>query len=216
MLWLRGYTHLISAFLEFALAYDWRETYDAAAHLFFAGARPSTALAAPANAMFGRDDRIADVIALIHLIHWPVAEPQLLVVAREHLKSVITLSRESWKEILAETDDDREWILSPRQKNVAFSGPQVTQERVDGWLRALDAFEEVLDGRKLVPHWRFARGIDFNAIFASPRPFDLVLWITGHAAIPYLKEGPTMSREDWAQWERVFGGQFMLFAVWFN
>ena len=215
-LWLRGYARLVSAFLEFTLAHDWRETFDAAGHLFFAGARPAAALGAPANLMFGRDDRIADVIALVHLIHWPVAEPARLLATRDHVKAVIALSRESWKEILAETDDDREWIPSPRQKNSAFPGMRVTQERVDGWLHALDAFEEVLDGKRLVPHWRFSRGIDFSAIFTSPRPFDLVLWITGHAALPYLKDGPTMSREDWARWERVFGGEFMLFAAWFN
>ena len=215
-IWLRGYTHVLSAFLEFALAYDWHETYDAAAHLFFAGARASSAISAPVDMLFGRDDRIADVIALVHLIHWPVAEPARLLKAREHLKAVVTLSRENWKEILAETDDDREWIPGPQQKNSAFPGLTVTQERVDGWLRALDAFDEVLDGKRLVPHWRYKAGVDFNAIFTSPRPFDLVLWITGHAAIPYLKDGPVMSKADWAQWERIFGGQFLTYALWFN
>ena len=39
---------LLSSFLEFVLAYDWRETYGATAHLFFAGAAdPSGAKAIP-------------------------------------------------------------------------------------------------------------------------------------------------------------------------
>jgi hypothetical protein len=219
--WLRGYTRLLSGFLEFVLAYDWRETYGAAAHLFFAGAQDPSARAAAQDtiveAMAGRGSvRIADLIALVHLVRWPVAEPGRLLKARDHLKAVIALSRENWKEILAETDDDREWVPGPHQKNSAFPGMSVTQERIDGWLRALDSFEEVLDGKRLVPHWRYKQGVDFSAIFTSPRPFDLVLWITGHAAIPYLKDGPIMSQQDWRQWERIFGGQFLTYAFWFN
>ena len=221
VIWLRGYSRLISGLLEFVMAYDWRETYAAAGHLFFTGAPdPSAGSAAQdtiVNAMVGRGgERIADVIALMHLVHWPLAEPERLIRARDHLKGVITLSRENWKEILAETDDDREWVPGPHQKNSAFPGMSVTQERVDGWLRALDSFEAMLDGKMLAPHWRYNLGVDVSAIFASPRPFDLVLWLTGHAALPYLKQGPIMSQEDWRQWQRTFGGQFMNFAAWFN
>ncbi len=73
--WLRGYTHLLSAFLEFVLAYDWSETYAAAGHHYFAGARESGSTLhqdATPNPMLGRDGGvIADTIAMIHLIRWP-------------------------------------------------------------------------------------------------------------------------------------------------
>lgn len=217
MFWLRGYAQLLSAFLEFTLAYDWRQTYDGTAHLFFAGATDPSGARADPNPALGRESPpIADAIALIHLMRWPVAEPARLQKAREHLKAVIALSRVTWKEILAETDDDHEWIPSPSQKQVAFPGMAVTQERLDAWMKALDEFEEVLDGKKLIPHWRYRQGIDFRAFFDQPRPFDLVLWMTGHAALPYLKDGPVTSQESWAQWQRIFGGEFLAYALWFN
>lgn len=217
MLWLRGYTRLLSGFLEFALAYDWRDTYAATAHLFFAGAvNPSGSNNDP-SPMLGQDaGQIADAIAFIHLARWPVAEPQRLLRARDHLKAVTTISRETWKEILAETDDDREWVPAPGQKNTAFPGMAVTQERLDAWLAALDEFDAALDGKKLIPHWRYRQGMDLNAFFTQPRPFDLVLWITGHAALPYLKDGPVIQQTTWAQWQRVFAGQFLTYAIWFN
>ena len=188
---------------------------------FFAGAQDPSGRAAAQQTLDdliigSGGDRIADVIALVHLIRWPVAEPARMGKAREHLKAVVALSRENWKEILAETDDDREWLPGPHQKNSAFPTMSVTRERVDGWLRTLDVFEEALDGKKLVPHWRYKQGLDLNAVFTSPRHFDLVLWLTGHAALPYLKEGPTLSRQDWGQWERIFGGNFLAYAFWFN
>ncbi len=218
--WLRGYTHLLSSFLEFVLAYDWSETYAAAAHHWFAGARDAGSLlhaqAAP-NPMLGRDSgTIADTVAMLHLIRWPLAEPERMPRALAHLKQVPVLSRQNWREILAETDDDREWLPSPRQKSGQLGGLQVTQDRVDAWMKVMDEFESVLDGSKLIAHWRFAQGFDLKAFFEQPRPFDLVLWITGHGALPYLKDGPLVSSETTRQWQLMFGGNFLAYAFWFN
>ena len=57
-----------------------------------------------------------------------------------------------WKFILAETDDDHEWIPNPKQTGVV--GVKVTQEMVDAWLETLDEAEQVLQGKKLIPFWR--------------------------------------------------------------
>lgn len=219
--WLRGYSRLLSGFLEFVLAYDWRQTYEGAAHLFFEGARdPSGARSAPEplrDPLLGGDaGQFGDVIALIHLVHWPLAEPDRLVRARDHLKAVIALSRQTWREVLAETDDEREWLPGPRQRDTAFPGLEVTQERLDGWQTALTEFEAVLDGKLLLPHWRYRQGIDFAAFFTEPRPFDLVLWATGHGALPYLKDGPQISQASWDRWQAIFAGQFLTYAIWFN
>ena len=218
--WLRGYTHILSAFLEFVLAYDWSETYAAAAHHYFAGARVGGNLLhaeAEANPMLGRDGgTIADTIAMLHLIRWPLAEPDRMKRALAHLKQVPQLSRQNWREILAETDDDREWLPSPRQRTGGLGGLSVTQERIDGWMKVMDEFEAVLDGRKLIAHWRFRQGFDLKAFFENPRPFDLVLWITGHGAVPYLRDGPLVSSDTTRQWQMMFGGNFLAYAFWFN
>lgn len=218
--WLRGYCNVMSAFLEFVLAHDWRDSFAAAGHLFFAGARdpanPAHATA-EATAMLGRDSgTVADAVAMIHLIRWPLVEAARMAKARQHLKQVVALSRQNWREILAETDDDREWLPGPQQKNGAITALRVTQERVDGWMMALDEFEAVLDGKKLLPHWRYAKGVDFRAFFEQPTPFDLVLWFTGHAAVPYLKDGEVLSQARVREIQAMFGGNFAGYAFWFN
>jgi hypothetical protein len=220
-IWLRGYTHVLSAMLQFVLAHDWRDTFDSTAHLFFEGARNDPRLQQGDPSPFlgiggGGESTMADTVAFLHLMRWQVAEPQRLLAVRDHLKQVVTLSRLNWAAIQAETDDELEWVPSPRQRNAAIQALNVTPERIEGWFRALDSFEAVLDGRKLVPHWRFAQGFDLSKVFTEPRGFDLVLWVTGHAAIPYLRPGQTISRDEWQTWQRVFGGNFLGYAIWFN
>ena len=117
---------------------------------------------------------------------------------------------------MAETDDDHEWIPGPKQKNGAFSDMPVSQEIVDEWLAALDDFDAVLDGKLLIPYWRFDQGLNLRKVFFEPRTFDLVLWFTGHAAAPYVEAGPVMSDEVWRKRSEIFGGNFPGYAVWFN
>lgn len=219
-LWLRGYSRLLSAFVEFVLAHDWHETYDATAHLFFAGAVDASnpmSLPDADGGMMGREGRqIADYVAFLHLARWPVVEPERMKAVRTHLKAVVALSRETWAAVLAETDDDREWLPAPHQKNRAVTALAVGEEQVKGWLAALDEFDAVLDGRKLVPHWRHQLGFDLRQVLEEPRPFDVVLWLTGHAARPYLKSGEMISQATWRQWQRIFSGNFLAYAFWFN
>jgi hypothetical protein len=222
-LWLRGYAHLLSASIEFVLAYDWHVTFERAGRLFYPRTTPppfgDAAIASGAerrNWLFGDEAQFADLVALIHEIRWPLAEGARLRSAHAHLKQVVALSRANWKAILARTDDDRVWIPGPQQKHGVVSSMPITQEQVDGWLQALDAFDAVLDGKVLLPHWRFAEGINLRKVFFDPRPFDLLLWGTGHAAAPYLEAGPVLPAAEWAEWQRIFGGNFPGYALWFN
>jgi len=219
--WLRGYCRLLSASLEFVLAYDWRNAFERVGRLFYPRVAPppfppNTRFVARKDSFFGDTGEIADLIVLIHEIRWPLREPARLQNAYADLKQVIAMSRASWKYILAETDDDREWIPGPQQKNGVVTDMPVTQAQVDGWLRALDDFDAALDGRKLVPHWRFVQGFNFKRVFLEPRDFDLVLWIAGYGAAPYLEEGPTLTMDDWNRWNQAFGGNFLGYALWFN
>jgi hypothetical protein len=85
----------------------------------------------------------------------------------------------------------------------------ITQATVDGWLHALDDFDAVLDGKRLLPHWRFSQGFNFRRVFFEPRDFDLVLWAAGYSVVPYLEDGPTLSLSDWNQWNRALNGNFL-------
>ena len=220
-LWLRGYCHVLSASLEFLLAYDWHAAFESSGRLFYPNLKPAplggAALATGIKDdwLFGDSQNFADMLALLHNTSWPLVEAERLKAAHAHLKQVPALSRQTWKAILAEKDDDREWLPGPQQKNGVL-GISIAQDQLTEWLAALDDFDAVLDGKLLIPYWRFQQGLNLKKVFFEPRPFDLVLWFTGHAAAPYLEAGPVMAEEAWRKRQAVFGGNFPGYAVWFN
>ena len=169
--------------------------------------------------IFASEWRFADFISLVHLVNWPVVEPERRQAARRHLLEMIRLSREDWKAILAETDNDREWLPGPQQKGInPLTGLEVGQEQVQAWLATLTVAEDLLEGRVLLPHFRITgKGINMKRFFDEPKPFDLVLSITGPGIAPYLESGKILSSDDFDQIQREFGGAgFLTFALWFN
>jgi hypothetical protein len=160
--------------------------------------------------------QIADLIAFIHLFNWPVIEPERMPEVRKHLLEMIRLSRESWRRIQAETDDDREWIPGPSQRS-ALVRLRTTEERVAGWHTFLDEFEAILDGRRLIKHWRFVtRGVNLRRMFEEPRTFDPVMIAQGSAVLPYLEKGDLVSANTTRTLLDVFEGDFFAYFVWFN
>jgi hypothetical protein len=153
----------------------------------------------------------------VHLINFPLAAPERMNAAVGHLEAMVARSRRSWELILAETDDDHEWIPSPKQTGV-IPNVQVTAEMVQGWQSFLGEADAILKGNKLIPFWRGKekQGINLRRVFTKPQRFDLVLWVQGTAAAPYLEEGTTTDPEVWERLLRVFGGEFIGFALWFN
>ena len=213
--WLQGYCHVLEALGEFLLAYDWHESFDDSFHIFFPRAHSAfqQALAPPGDGTFSSEVAIADLISFLH-IRWPVAEPARLLAVREHLLSLTALSRASWRAIEAETDNDYEWI--PNASQTSVTGTPVTAQQIAAWAAVLDRVDALLDGKVLLPHWRFERGINLKRVFAEPQPFDLVLWITGPAALPYLEDGPMLTSKEWSDLTDAFEGSFGSYAIWFN
>ena len=237
--WLRAYSHLLMGLGEFLLAYDWHEGFEHTFHALFPNAglpysilneKPDAlrraladcvAAATTASECLSKRDWLAeeaglvDLVAFVHLTHWPVAEPDRMPRVLDHLEHMVAFSRESWRRILTETDDDHEWIPSPTQTSV-IPGMTVTQERVDGWLAFLDEFDALLQGQKLVPHWRFNKGINLRRVFLEPTVFDPILWAQGSSAVPYLEDGEMTKGDTWDRIFRLFQGNFFTYAVWFN
>jgi hypothetical protein len=216
--WLRGYCHLLMAIGEVALAHDFDELFSETGYLFFAGAKPPHPFLQAVKGQRFDFGQIADYVAMIHLIRLKVVEPKRLEAALGHLEAMIGLSRSSWKAILAETDDDREWIPNPKQATV-MPGGHVSDEMVKGWFAVLDEFEAVLAGKKLTPFWRGTNprlGVNVRRVFTEPRTLDLVMWVRGSAAAPYLQEGDVSTPATWQRLTRVFRGEFIGFAMWFN
>jgi hypothetical protein len=219
--WLRGYCHLLAAMADVILAYDHERLFEVTAHAFFA--KPHTEFAsklsdsARANANRQFWDDLPDLIAAIHLMDFKLREPQRFAAAQQHLLQMIEMSRRSWDLIAKEVDNDREWIPSANQQSV-IEGLAMNQERIKTWGRFLEEAEQVLKGEKLVPFWRhgFEQDLNLGRVFSEPRDFDLVLWVQGTAAMPYLEEGEKTSPETWREFQRVFRGEFIGFAAWIN
>jgi hypothetical protein len=77
----------------------------------------------------------------------------------------------------------------------------------------------MLQGKKLIPFWRTTDagvGVNLRKVFTEPQPFDLVMWIQGIGAAPFLEKGELTSPDTWRRWQRVFRGEFIGFAIWFN
>jgi hypothetical protein len=216
--WLRGYCHLLSALTEVILAYDWTEVVEGCGHLFFARVEGPHPFLTEGRKVFNWEGTdIADVIALFHLLRMPLRDKAGMTRALEHFEAVIARSRVTWELILAETDDDNEWIPNLSQRS-ALTGVRVTREMIEGWFLFLDEAEALLKGKKLVPFWRGSAdvGVNLRRVFTEPRALDLVLWVQGTAATPYLEKGEFTRQATWDRLQRTFRGDFIGFAIWFN
>ncbi len=239
--WLRGYCHLLGGAIDVVLGYDGRELFDRTGHLFFWNPEEKYPWADSWSGLGDWDPgTITDWVAVIHLLNQPVRDAARFGAAREKFLAVTDLSRLSWASILAETDDDREWLPNPEQASVIGVG--ITRPQVDAWLSFLDEAEKLLDGELLLPFWRGGDipeqdengewiepdpsqprsythptlGVNLKRVFIEPTRFDLLLWIQGTQAAPYLEEGPRTEGDFWIRLNDAFDGQFPGFAAWIN
>ena len=218
--WLRGYCHLLSAISEIGLAYDGQGLFDVIAHRAFKHVVTPHEFLLEANRNPEQSwlnwEEISDWIAGIHMLRFPLVEPLRMEAALKHFELALLHSRQMWKKALAETDNDHEWIPNPLQTGAIQIS--VTNDMVANWLRAVDEMEAILQGKKLLPFWRgkLTRGVNLRRVFLEPRQLDLVLWIQGTAATPYLEEGDLTRPDTWQRFNQAFDGRFLGFGLWFN
>src|SRR3569623_218871 len=205
--WLAGYTEVLAAQADFLLAHDISSFVNATFHRFF----PKAGFPMQDYAQGGRlmldpesDASIADFVAAIHTISWPVTDPARLSGVRDRLKAVVSYSRQDWDAILAETDDNHALLPSPKQPSM-IPETALTEERDAACRATLDEADKILDGALLVPHWRFKQGFDLRAYLTSAKKTDLVMLLTGADAVTYLKDGPVASAEDFRAIQTAFG-----------
>ncbi len=217
-IWLAGYSQVLAAQADFLLAHDFEPTVNATFHRLFPKANlPMQEFSNGGMLMLdpASDNAIADAVAAIHTINWPVVEPERLKRVLTRFQAITSLSRQNWEAILAETDDNAELIPNPRQTSLVPDG-QVTDETVAAWMETLDTVDKILAGELLVPHWRFAKGFDLKSWFETATRTDFVMLLTGYDAVPYLKDGPVATAESFAAGNRVFGDNFLGYVFWFN
>ncbi len=218
--WLRGYCHLCMAVGEFFLAHDSREAFERAGHVFYArNIRPYVFLKGERKvADYATGIDVTDMIALVHLLSFECVEPGRMESARAHLLETLRLANEMWRWYDAETDDDREWIPNPAQQDAAIPEARITQEMHDTWLRALGEGEQLLRGERLLRFWRGdgEQGVNIRRVFTEPRRFDLVLWVQGSGAAPYLERGAFTSDNLWRDLEEAFNRGTFRYMWWMN
>jgi len=217
-IWLAGYSQIVAIQFDFLLSHDFSELFNAVFHRFFpkAGLPMQEALANTSLFLDSASDPIiADAIAAVHTLSWPVTERDRLVgiLARAH--GVTDLSRRNWEAILGETDDFRELVPSPTQTGLAPDA-RVTEEMVAAWRETLDRVDQVLDGELLLPHWRFSKGFDLKAYLETATETDLVMILTGAGALPFLRDGPIADAESFRATTQAFGEDWLGYAFWFN
>lgn len=214
--WLRGYCHSLGAIADMLLAHDMQRFLELKGYLMFKGSETPYPKIELGEQRFS-SRWLIELIASIHLIQFDIAEPERMKDAHAHMLQVIAMSRKSFEHVLAETDDDHEWIPAPEQTPVI---PQagLSREQIKAWHELLDESEALLKGEKLIPYWRPGsdKGVNLYRVFHEPRGFDLVLWFDGASALPYLEEGPCTTPETWNRFQSIFGNNLLGFSLWIN
>ncbi len=225
-IWLRGYTHVLRSLLEFALAYDAEALWDVAAYRLFPKVKFKhefmkeefeASKGKQYNSIFDRNT-LLDILASFHNSNFKLKEPERVKRIHKHLKKVVELSREMWRALAKETDNDREWIPNSRQTTLV-SPFRPNDQTLTAWQAILDESEAILDGKKLLPFWRGEakdRGFNVKRFLTEPKNFDLILFIHGTGALPHVERGNVTSPEKWRQFQEAFGGDLFGFAIWFN
>jgi len=223
--WLQAYTHLLRAMGEFMLAYDQSELWDVAAHHVFRNAKVKYDFLLEEKAEWKNETNwffnynyIVDVVASIHNMRFKLKDANRVKRAGEHLREMARYSRTMWDSILAEKDNDREWLPSPTQQSVVARA-RITEQQVEVWREVLAESEKLLNGELLIPFWRgtdSTRGLNLKKFFDQPSDLDIVLWTHGSGAVDYLEKGKVTSPVTWARFQRVFNGDFIGFAAWIN
>jgi hypothetical protein len=208
--WLRAYCHLLSAMADFYLAFDTEALFDLTADELFA--RPKRPFRGTPEERSARRREVSNVFV--------VKEPARLGRFRKHMLAVCALNHETWKLILAETDDDHEWLPNPKQKGVL--GLPVRAEMVEAWLGMVAEVEAALEGKKLIPVgllWATGgKGLNLKALLDDPpERFDLEAIMQKGPAAKYLEQGEAVSLEALLRVARVFGDSTSVaYAAWFN
>jgi hypothetical protein len=210
--WMRAYCHLLSGMLDFYLAFDSQKDFDLWGDTAFAKVKTPFA-----GTNFERRQKSGEAHRVVRIV-----EPARLEQFRQHFIKVAELNRETWKSIRAETDNDHEWLPSPKQESVLRM--PVRDEMIDAWLAAVTEIEALLEGKKLMFYIGkenkedMGKGINMKRLCQDP-PAELE-WEKIFENGPdkkYLEKGEFISFDTLFRVGRVFDNPTMVaYVAWFN
>jgi hypothetical protein len=213
--WLRAYTHLLSGIAEVVVAYDPAD----AIRDTMATRAAMRELRTVQPGEFDMNASLNEAIDALYAVSRALEQnpdSARLMAARDHFLAMVAANRDFWRAVETETDDNNEWLPNARQ--TAALGLPLPAETGAVWLTVLDDLEKLLRGELLAPYFWLdgTVGVNIARMFTEPAPVDILGWIQGTAALPYLEKGPLISDENWRQFEMIMGGQAMLMSLWLN
>lgn len=218
--WLAAYVHLVSGTSEMVLSVDptsaIRTVYEGRQKMAEAGA-----IGAP-DPLFGSDDLIDQFAAVLGALD---GKPEAVRTRKslDHFRAMIAHNRKFWPELMAETDNDHEWLPNPSQTSPF--GVTITAEVAAGWQEVLAELEELLEGRALIPFWRTPPGlegattgvgINLRRLLSDPPDLNVVLLIQGASIAPYLEKGKLVTLGAWNRFGMLTRGDGLLMAAILN
>lgn len=211
--WLSAYTHVLGGVSELVLAYDPKAalTQTLAAKAVMAGFGPNSS----EYESYGLGIA-ADVIATLDAALSQQPDPARMTAAHRHFMAMIADNRRFWALVVAETDNTQEWL--PNDAQTSALGLALPPGTGTQWLAVLSDAESLLNGTALVPYWRVGdgAGVNIGRMFTDPKPIDIVGWIQGWAAVPYLETGPAVSADSWNAFADMMAGETMLMSLFLN
>ena len=218
--WLAAYVHLISGTSEMVLAVD----PTSAIRTVYEGRKKMEEMGAVGamDPLFGSTDMIDQIAAVLVAIDGKPDAARTRK-ALEHFRGMIAHNRKFWPEMMAETDNDHEWLPNPQQTSPF--GIEITPEIAQGWQEVLAELEEMLEGRALIPFWRTPPGdpaastgvgINLRKLLTDPGDMNVALLIQGAAIAPYLEKGKLVTLAAWNRFGMLTRGDGLLLAAILN
>jgi len=217
--WLTAYVHMLAGMSELVLSLDptpaIRTVYEGRTRLEQAGAIGA------ATPLFS-DDEWIDQAAAVLLTLEGKPDAARTRKALDHFRQMIAHNRKFWPEMMAETDNDHEWLPNPSQASPF--GVTITDDVAASWQGVLSEIDDMLAGRKLVPYWRTPGGggggaevgINMRKLLTDPGDMNLVLLIQGAAIAPYLETGPLVTMDAWNRFTAMTQSDGLLVALLLN
>ncbi len=208
--WLRSYCHVAAGAIDLGLSADLKTEFELSEWRPFPKVRPKFA-----GTEVERQEKLRHAHQAVRF-----AEPARLGRVREHFVQVAKLNRETWRYIRAETDNDHEWLPNPKQASVI--GLPVNAAMVDGWLEAMAEFEEILEGKKLLPIGLLfptdGKGLNVKTLLDDPpASIEIAKLQAKGVDAKYLEKGESADLNKLVAVLRLFDGNAMgMYMAYFN